>query len=628
MSIVKLLASLALAFAVVGAGRPAAATPARLPADVMPLEQVRPGMTGYGLTVFEGSRPEKFNVRVVSVVPNFLPGMDVILIYCDDPRVKYAGVTAGMSGSPIYLEGKLVGALAYGWQFNKDPIAGVTPIEHMIAATRLPLRGPEHSPLSSAPTAGPQGIRGGPAVFERGEELDRVAETFGAADDAWWRRFPLPTVPRGLGSTGVARTALQRVAVPLAVSGFEPRVADDLARAFAPYGLEVLAGGAGGQMKPTGKRSPRFAPGDAIGVQLVRGDMSAAATGTVSWIDGDRVAAFGHPMLGTGETYLPVTTAHVHTFINSLARSFKLSSPVDEAGSLVQDRQACIVADTTKRAEMIPVTVTVRGGRGGEQKFHAEIARHRFLTPLLLGMTVGNALSALAPDVTDVVAEVRSTVHLAGHKPLELVDNLYSPEGLGPRTAGTIGALRTLSGLLFNPFDRVKIDRIDIGADLDYRANFAQVTGLRLTSDELEAGSRVNLQVTLQPFGKPEYVETIPLEIPRRLAGQALRIEVAAGQHVKPNLAPPINLKGFIDNLRRSYSSRTLVVTLQTPEEGALVRGKVVPDLPSSELDTLRPDSSTVRSTSFKPGTRIIHNAGRVVAGQTFIQVRVRDEVL
>jgi hypothetical protein len=591
-----------------------------LPANVMRVADVRAGMTGYGLTVFEGTKVEKFAVRVVSVVPSFLPGMDVILIYCDDPRVKYAGITAGMSGSPIYLDGKLAGALAYGWAFHKDPIAGVTPMEYMIDTARRPLRGPEASPIASA---------------ERRTESDRALARLDAdAEPTWWRRFALPALPGRSqlrapeGAGPAAHRTLERVAVPLAVSGFGSQEADDLARALGPYGLEVLTGGGGGTKARLAAGAPAgFEPGGAIGVQLVRGDMSAASTGTVSWIDGNTVAAFGHPMFGTGETYLPVTTAFVHTFINSNNRSFKLASPIAEAGSLVQDRQACIVADTTRKAEMIPVSVTVRT-RSGEQTFNAEVARHRFLTPLLVGMAVGNALSALAPDVTDVTAEIRSHLHITGHKPLELTDNLYSPEGLGPRAVTAIGALRALSMILFNPFDRVRIERVTIRADIDYKADYAQVTGLRLSTDELEPGSRVNLQVLMLPYGKPEYVENIPIEIPRRLAGQSVRIDVAAGQTVRPDLPAPVNLRGYIDGLRRSYSSRTLVVTIQTPDEGAMIRGKVVPDLPSSELDTLRPSTATARSTSFRPGARIIHEARRVVTGQTSIQVRVKDEVL
>jgi len=610
----RVTTALLLALTLLSGRALAAPPPAALPPGTLRVADVRAGMKGYGLTVFAGTKVERFDVRVVSVVPGFMPGMDIILVYCDDERVKYAGITGGMSGSPIFLEGKLAGALAYGWQFGKDPIAGVTPIEYMIETARMQLRGPDASPAFAS------------AERETNTRALAQLERAGAMPaDAWWTRFVMP--PRRTSELASATGGgLRRVAVPLSVAGFEGRVAEELGRALAPYGLEVMAGGGAGGRAKLPVSGVRLEPGGPIGVQLVRGDMSAASTGTVTWIDGRTVAAFGHPMFGSGETYLPVTTAYVHTFINSIARSFKLATPIEEIGTLTQDRAACIVADTGRRADVIPVDVTVKTP-SGTQTFNAEVARHRFLTPMLVSMVVSNALRHLTPDMTDVVAEVRSTIGVRGFPPIEMTDNFYSQEGMGPRVVSTIGALRAVSMLLFNPFQRIRLDRIGVKVDLTYAAEHAQITGVRLGSDEVEPGSRVSLQVNLQPFGGREYVESIPLDIPARLAGQTLKIDVAAGQMVRPDLAPPVDLRGFIDAMRPSFSSRTLVVTISTPDEGATIRGRIVPDLPTSELDTLRPANATARAGQFKSGRRIVHGARSVVVGQSSLQVRVKDDV-
>jgi hypothetical protein len=588
--------------------------------ETIAVKDVRPGMKGYGLTVFQGTKPDRFNIRVIGVLHNFRPLEDIILIDSDDARLKYSGGVAGMSGSPIFIEGKLAGAFAYGFQFAKDPIAGVTPIDYMLKEVRRPRRGPDLL-TGSTKNDGPDA----PARAERArdESVRRVlAEASAGSDRPWWRDL-LPAPRRDIDPAG----QLTRAAVPLAASGFAGRALEELAETFKPLGLVPLAGAGGGRPAvPTGPSD--FRPGEAIGVELVRGDMSIVGTGTVTWVDGKNVAAFGHPMFGAGEIYLPVVTAQVHAFLNSVAMSFKLSSPLREAGALVQDREACIVADTGLRTPMIPMRVTIAGPGGkGEKVFNAEIARFRFLTPNLAGLVVANAATAGAPDVTHAVATVKSRVAVHGYPPLELEEHIYAPDGLAGRALGSLGAIRALAEVLFNPFTPAAVDRIDIQINVAYRPDYAEITGVHMNADEVEAGSRVNLYVTLRPFAGDEYVETIPIDIPHSLAGQVLHIEAAAGNLVHPDMAAPENLPGLLDNLRKQFSSRAIVVTLQTPDEGATIHGKLLPDLPSSEIDTLRPSSSTRRGDPYRRFARTQKAVARVLTGKQEITVRVKDEL-
>ena len=281
---------------------------------------------------------------------------------------------------------------------------------------------------------------------------------------------------------------------------------------FAPTGLVPLQ--AGGGRKPGPPAAGHVAPGSAIGVELVRGDMSTVATGTVTYVDGRSVLAFGHPLFGIGEVYLPMVDAHIHAFMPSLAQSFKMSSPLNEVGTLVQDRQSCIIGDLDARSTMLPIDVRVSGPGVEPRRFHAEVARNRRLTPMLTSMVVSNAIADAEPDVTDMVVTVTSKVGVKGHPTLELRDQIFSPEGVSGRALSMSRGLRAMGELLFNPFEPVVLDRIDVDVRVEYRRDVAEIIGVSLPGQEVHAGDTVPLRVTLRPYAGPEYVETVPVDHP------------------------------------------------------------------------------------------------------------------
>ena len=395
---------------------------------------VRPGMTGYGLTVFEGTHPDRFPIVVIGVLHNFLPLQDIILIRSDDPRLVHAGIVAGMSGSPIFISGpdgdRLMGALSYGWHFAKDPIAGVTPIANMLAELDRPVRGREHTPAFEAAADRPAS--------------DRLAR---AGAPPRFGDHPLPPLPLDGASSTLARAA-----VPLSVAGFSASSLEELTRALGPYHITPMA--AGGAARPGADGPARFEPGGSISVELVRGDMSMQGVGTVTWVDGDKVLAFGHPMFGLGEVYLPVATAEVHTVMASLSSSFKMASPLVEAGTLVQDRQSCIAADMGHRSDMIPIHVRVSSPGGPDRDFHAEVVRHRFLTPLLASTVIANAAQEAASDVADATITVHTALDVRGYKELDLMDQAFAPDGLSPKVFAAATGVKAIGDLLFTPSSR------------------------------------------------------------------------------------------------------------------------------------------------------------------------------
>jgi SpoIVB peptidase S55 len=565
------------------------------PPPLLKLADVRPGMTGYALTVFQGTKPERFNIRVVAVLKQFLPKEDVILIRAEDARVEHSGIVAGMSGSPVYVDGKLMGAIAYAWSFAKDPLGGVTPIENMLAERARPRR------LSP----------------------DRLAA--GETDDDGDAPPALASAAPRASATGEPH--LVRATVPLSVSGFTARAVAELADALAPTGLVPMQGG-GGRALGGAPAPGHVEPGSAIGVELVRGDMSMVGTGTVTYVDGGTVLAFGHPMFGVGEEYLPLVDAEIHAFLPSLAQSFKMASPLHEVGMLVQDRPSCIVGTLDGHTAMMPVDVRVTGPEGHTRTFHAEVARSRRLTALLASAVVGNAIADSEPDVTDMVATVDAKLAIHGRPPLELADQVFSTEGISGRAVGLSHGLRALGDLMFNPFEPVLVDRLDVDVHVRLGREVADIVGLALPTDEPRAGETVPVRVTLRPYAGAEYVETVPVMIPRGLGGQSVRIEAASGLLVHPDVATPESLGVYIDNLGQYYTAASIVVSVQTADEGAALRGHVIPDLPAAAMDTLRSASETRRADAYRVAERTVFPTKRLVSGRQEITVAVRDDVL
>src|SRR5690606_9699599 len=346
----------------------------------MPLKDVKPGMKGYGLTVFEGTKPERFDVEVIDVLPNFRPRQDLILVKTGHPRLEVAKVVAGMSGSPIYLDGKMVGAYAYGWTFGAEPVAGVTPIGNMLDDLARPL---------------PKFIHGWPIRGGDAARVARVAPGSGARFAAAAAGYDLTAhrdqVRERLHATAPTVGGVARVSTPLLLGGMTPQAIDLASDLLSPLGLEPLA--AGGGSAELGLVPDRYVDGGAIGIQLISGDTTATGLGTVTRVEGDLVSAFGHPMMNAGYTALPAAVSRVLWFLASQQRSFKIGSPVRPLGALVNDRQASIVVSQSAQAPVIPVRVRITGSPGAPfTDWNFQVAHEKFMAPSFLAVALGSAL--------------------------------------------------------------------------------------------------------------------------------------------------------------------------------------------------------------------------------------------
>jgi hypothetical protein len=333
--------------------------------SVMSFDEVQRGMKGTGRTVFDGTRIETFQVEILGKLPKIAPDQNLILGRCSGGPLEETGILAGMSGSPVMIGDKLVGAVAYSWGFSTDAIAGITPIDEMLAISQLPESG---------------GLRTGSLAPQRRHvDLLQAPELATAFLRERWSSLLSPAA------------GMLPISVPLAVSGVGYRGLERLRPELSQAGfLPMLAGSAGDASIP----APRLQPGSAVGLKLVRGDLEFTATGTATWVEGDQVLAFGHPLFGLGEVDLPLTGATVQALMPSLQQSARIATPLAEVGALRQDRSSGVLGRLDVRPRMIPVRLQLTRQAGTEHTFSFDIADDPLLSPLLLYVSLQGILAS------------------------------------------------------------------------------------------------------------------------------------------------------------------------------------------------------------------------------------------
>ncbi len=594
--------------------------------DIYPLSKVKRGQKGYGLTVMKGTKPTRFTFEVIGVKKNFLPKMDIILVKSDDPKLRLPGFWAGMSGSPLFIEGKLACAFSYGYAFNKAAIGGCTPIHYMKKEgfqtrrrnrTRaIPRKGKRT--LIKAARATLQEWR---AAAPKGT-AQSAFDALGKPRQPWLMRAPLPPW-RSTSSTRRRRAASGMVpaAMPMSMSGFSTGGFDEARKLFAGYPLRPMRSGGTGNAN---KGPRRFRLGSQMAVQLLRGDMAISTFGTVSYVDGKRVLAFGHPMFRAGEIYAPVATAEVHTVIPSVKDPFVVSSPMREVGVTVQDRQSTIMADTSLKTRMIPLDIYVTNGTKEKGAFHVELFNNRFYTARLAGIAAMNAISLYVPDRDRATIHITSKLKIRGYKALRFVDHLYHSQGARKLIGGARG-LRALTPLLMNPFAPVDIERMEMRIKISYGTNFGKISRIRLVENELRPGKRNYVDVYLTTYNRKTLRKRVAFNVPKSLAGSIVRLEVAAGDNTPLDAAPAKSVKDLMRSLGKLLPGDVIAVTLYTANQGIAINGKLIRDLPGSAADKLRTSSATTAAKLYRAITRSTVPTSRVINGKLRKLVKVAD---
>jgi hypothetical protein len=585
LALASLLASLALIRV------PAATTQ-------MGVDEIRPGMVGIGRTVFEGTRVEEFKANILGVLENVIgTHRNLILARLEGGPLANTGVIAGMSGSPVYIDGKLIGAVSYSLgQFSKEPIAGITPIAEMTDATAF------------------SDVR--PAAARLRVEFPLTRESLNTAFRRalnWNRPFAdRPGDAELVGAGAIAGVAgpqvgmlLRPIATPLMMSGFEPDLADMLSGAFSEQGFvpagRGLAAGRAGEKPYEGP----LKPGDAVGVMLVSGDLELGATGTVTHVDNDRVYAFGHPLYNLGPTAFPMTRAYVYTILPSLASSMKLSTTGEIIGSFLQDRAVAIAGRLGAGPKMIPVTMTLESSRAPKRTFHFELANDQMFTPLMAAAAMTSTLASYERQYGTATFYLRGTAKLSKHEAVTF-DNVFAGDQPSVNAATYVAA--PIAALLGNDFEKIDLAGIELSITSVEELRTATLERVWLDDPRPRAGRTVALKVLLRTYRGEEMIRTVPIDIPPNLSG-TMSVLVADGGRLsqieqrETRSAQPRSVDQIIRTLNRTRRGNTLYVKLLSSEPGAVVKGEALTSLPPSVLGVLEADRSGGSFTSLNNAT-------------------------
>ncbi len=582
--------------------------------ETMPVSDVRPGMRGHAVTVFKGEQTDKFEVEIVDVIHNYLPKQDAVLFKSNDPRMVHSSIVGGMSGSPIFIEGKLVGALSYGWPFNKDALGALTPIDNMHQVGDLPYR----------PDMIPHPETGGKARGKRRHGTRAWADTMLGLETS-----PLPS--RRRADDLDASESLVPLSVPMSISGLGADASRMLGDAL---GMTPVRGGGRGSAAPSGAAqgpTKGWAGGDSVSVILIDGDSSVAGNGTVTWVNpkGDRLLAFGHSMFDAGPTNVPMGHARVHTIINSYQRSVKVSSPLSIDGLMYQDRQAAIALRTDKSAPMIPVSTKIQGPDPDlpPRTYENRVAFGVDLTPNLVASILAEAMDEAGRDTTEVVFKLRTEIEYessGGHHELTVDEEVFFSGGLVGRIAGRTRSVLAVLALLDNNFEVADIKQVRHDISMEYGAPIDEIENVRFVQNAIRAGDLLEIEITFRNHDGDARTEVFPIRVPDDAAGEEIVVELAGGDLVVPLRPLSDDLDDLITTLTQAYPSRSLVATIYREGEGLATREGLMPALPDSVLETMLDQGATRPSIRLKQMSRRVIPTKSIVVGTHRLKLDVQ----
>jgi hypothetical protein len=526
--------------------------------EIFPLEKVRPGMTGYAHTIFAGDEVERMELEVLGVLPNLLgPRQDIILVQLKGEKAQHTGVVAGMSGSPVYLEGKLAGALSLRFGvFAKEPLAGVTPIENMLG-------------VGDAPAAA-------------------------ASPSAGYRHYPLPAE---FAERAGAGAFLAPIPTPLVFSGFHPAALHQYAGELLTQGMVATHGGT---------EAPRaddadIAPGDMVSVVILSGDLSVQGSCTVSAVIGDRVLVCGHPFFGFGEVAMPMARGRVVTTLASAMASSKIVNAGGIIGTIFDDRLTAVAGRLGSPPRMIPMeleTVTPAGA----QRFQMELVEHAKLTPMLVSMATFNGLVSNPAYGEGMTFQLTGEIQIAGQQPVNL-ENMFAPTDMPLPDA--LFVVSTVSGIFSriftNPYQPASVEHIRLRVEAVPERRWATIDSAWSEKSEVAPGEEIRIKVLLRPWRGAPFIEEVPIAIPAQVGRGPVRILISDSDTLnrlgRMFVFSPVSrlasLEQLITLLNRERRNNRLYVTLLQPNPTLLLEDKELPNAPGSQINVLDQRRST-----------------------------------
>jgi len=566
--------------------------------EIMKVDDVRPGMKGMSYTVFQGVNPEPMGVEVLGVLRNLNgPHSDLVLVRLQGEKAEYTGVVAGMSGSPVYIDGKLLGAVAFRiGSFSKEPIAGVTPIEQMLEINEF-----DHSvpPSGTASSAKPVGAAktSGPGS-SNANELQSYAQY------------------------------LQPIDAPFVFSGFSETAVKEFAPQFAAAGLVPVMGVGSAS---NAKQPEPLMPGSAVSAILVRGDMDVAATCTVSYMDQTHLLACGHPLLQYGMVDMPMTKANVVATLASPLNAFKIINTTEPVGAFVQDRHSGILGRFDRAPAMIPVTISLHGA-GGPREYHYEVLNNAKLTPLMMMTTVYNSLMGMNQYGEETTYRMNGRIQVHGFSDVRLT-NMFSPVDATPTAYAVAIALgEHFSRIYDNPFETPNVGGVTLEFDLERERHSAVLESARTDVTEARPGDEITIEAVLRPYRGDRIVRRVPVRVPTSVPKGTLRILVSDAEtldrarRINPAASRRLDLHSTIELLNKEHLNDHLYVSLLEANPQATVEDKVMPGVPLSVMNVMESMRATQEMVVFNESAvnESSTPVGYVVTGAQIISLTIK----
>lgn len=571
-----------------------------------PLKDVKPGLRGIGKTVFSGDRIDEFQVEVLGVLENIGPKQNLILARLSGGPLAETGVLQGMSGSPVYIDGKLAGAVALAFPFAKEAITGIRPIEEMVRVT----------------DAG----RGSPPSQMARNEVS-LASLFAAKD--------LTRLLPGRQDLAAGNTRLLDIATPVSFAGFTRATLDQFAPQLRVLGLEPAQGlSAGGSPSLRMGDPSALKPGSMISVQLMTGDLSIGADGTVTYIDGNRIYAFGHRFLAVGSTALPFTRSEVLALLPEMSASFKISAPKEMMGAILQDRNTAVAGELGRVAAMAPVSISVSRGGKRLDNYQMQMVNDRFLSPLLVQMAVFNTIDATERTVGASSFRVTGEIEFQGSAAPLKVNNMYAAD-TGSAMIASLSTAIPLAYVLQSGFDALEVKKVALDIEsFDAKKQF-QIDSVYAGRREVRPGEKVELTTLLVGENGAELARKIEYQVPRGITPGPLYFTVADG--MTTNLtefrqiigAQPKSISQLISTVNSLRANTKAYVRVWRPEPAFQLEGEDFPDPPPSVALILGGAQGALGGITQTRNSKLaeleVGVGDNVVSGSKTIQVEVKE---
>ncbi len=567
------------------------------------LDEIKPGMEAYCLTEYGLAGIEKFGLKVVDVVRNIDPGRDAILVEGTDERFIHTGPVAGCSGSPVYIDNRLAGALAFTWPYAKDPLYGVTPIGEMLQ-------------VGTGPQAGGSGQGGVPVgiTFDFTTPIDFVEVD---------RQFR-----EGLADRNRMIGGVNYMPCPLITSGVPAEACEQLSAFVEPFGYMVVSGGGSGGAEDAG--NVQLVPGASLAVPWVTGDITLTTLGTVTDVVGDKVYGFGHRLLGYGRVDLPMATGKVHTIVSNIVSSFKLASALETVGTLQIDEAAGVIGQIGPEAGTIPVSIRIdRYNDAQKRVYNCRLAKNQALTPVYLRVALVAAAVYMGSFPPDHMIKYKVTIAVRDAGTIAF-ENISSDLGLNDLLLESIGSVALLMN---NPYKVADIESIDYDVSIVPRSIASQIWSVDLSDTEVKAGEKIDVDVVVESVlaGKKKYRST--LEIPEDLVPGEYEFTICGSRDYEQFLAKAApqrfvaqNFPGLISALNNALGVDRdgLHFILALPPSGVTVETAELPDLPATKALVLQDAKRSIQILPYQHWVEKNIKTGTIVVDKNVIKITVK----